>query len=313
MLAKTPDKYERHPLAADFPPLVGEEFTAFAENIRTQGLNEAIWLYEDKILDGNNRYAACIAVDRKPAFRHFSGTHKEARDFVLSANLHRRHLTNKQKQEIVEMLIKQHPEKSDRSIAKTAKVSNSTVGIARKKLEGGVRIEHLKKRVDSRGRNQSATKRTNKKKTIISTPDKGRAIAIAILDGGETREKAAGDHGFSMQVAKTEVAKEQGRREVLALLDAKTAKVVDEKLGNETAPVDAANLERQLQTLIATCRAARATRYKIAELCLKLLEATKTSISFVNQLDMQKAKAEGRASFMTAGTILKDSNPWEEE
>src|SRR5262245_11343514 len=51
--------YEVHPLAEIFPPLEGPAFDALVADIMGRGLQEPIWLYENKILDGRNRYRAC--------------------------------------------------------------------------------------------------------------------------------------------------------------------------------------------------------------------------------------------------------------
>ena len=55
--------------------------------------------------------------------------------YVISANIRRRHLTAEQKRELIAKLIKATPEKSDRAIAKTAKVDHKTVGAVRDNLE----------------------------------------------------------------------------------------------------------------------------------------------------------------------------------
>ena len=49
-------------------------------------------------------------------------------EYVLSANIHRRHLTAEQKREIIAKVLKAQPEKSNRTIAKQMKVDHKTVG-----------------------------------------------------------------------------------------------------------------------------------------------------------------------------------------
>jgi hypothetical protein len=56
--------------------------------------------------------------------------------FATSVNINRRHLTAAQKRELVEMLLKVRPDRSDRATAKLAKVDDKTVASVRKKLEG---------------------------------------------------------------------------------------------------------------------------------------------------------------------------------
>lgn len=94
---------EAHP-AAEFFPLMGDaEFEKFKLDIAEQGLNEPIWLHDGKILDGRNRYRACIALGITPLFRDYVGTSPVA--FAWSQNGERRQLTHGQKAAIaVEML-----------------------------------------------------------------------------------------------------------------------------------------------------------------------------------------------------------------
>jgi len=56
--------------------------------------------------------------------------------YVISANVHRRHLTGDQRREFIAKLVRAQPEKSDRQIAKAAKVDHKkTVGTARAELQ----------------------------------------------------------------------------------------------------------------------------------------------------------------------------------
>lgn len=89
-------KYEFHEVAGIFPMLGATEISELAEDIKEHGLKERIWLYEDKIIDGRNRYLACEKAGIVPQFREWAGT-GDLLDFVLSLNLHRRHLNESQR------------------------------------------------------------------------------------------------------------------------------------------------------------------------------------------------------------------------
>ncbi len=93
---------ENHVLADIFPMLDPESFDLLVEDIKSNGLIQKIYLYENKILDGRNRYRACLKAGVTPEFEEFKG--RDALSFVVSANLHRRHLTTDQKLKVVENL-----------------------------------------------------------------------------------------------------------------------------------------------------------------------------------------------------------------
>jgi hypothetical protein len=94
-----------HPLANIFPLLEGEEFEALVEDIREKGLLVPIWLHPDgRILDGRNRYRACLEAGVEPRFQTWSGN-GSLLQFVVSLNLKRRHLTPSQRAALaIEML-----------------------------------------------------------------------------------------------------------------------------------------------------------------------------------------------------------------
>lgn len=84
-----------HPIAKLFPMMATdtEEWREFVDDIRVHGLRTPITLYEGKILDGRNRYRACLESSTMIEVEEYVGRHDEAVDLVLSLNLHRRHLT----------------------------------------------------------------------------------------------------------------------------------------------------------------------------------------------------------------------------
>lgn len=84
-----------HPYADIFPLIDDAEFDQLSADIKVHGLREPIWTYEGKILDGRNRFMACAAAKVEPEFREYTGD--DALGFVLSLNVHRRHLTASQR------------------------------------------------------------------------------------------------------------------------------------------------------------------------------------------------------------------------
>src|SRR5262249_9687621 len=98
-----PKRYEVHPLAEIFPPLEGPAFDALVADIMSRGLQEPIWLYEGQILDGRNRYRACQDAQHEIKTKDYTGN--DPVGFVVSANLHRRHLNESQRAMIAAKLV----------------------------------------------------------------------------------------------------------------------------------------------------------------------------------------------------------------
>lgn len=73
-------------------------------SIKENGLNEPIWMYEDKILDGEHRHKACLELGIKPEFRDFKKEHPnlDPLQFCIDQNLTRRDLTKAQKAKIAQ-------------------------------------------------------------------------------------------------------------------------------------------------------------------------------------------------------------------
>jgi len=84
-----------HPLADVFPLIEGAEFDALVADVAKQGLLEAIVTLDGDILDGRNRYRACVAAGVEPHFEVFEGADPVA--FVVSKNVARRHLDESQR------------------------------------------------------------------------------------------------------------------------------------------------------------------------------------------------------------------------
>ena len=95
-----PPKPERavHPAANLFPHLVGEQFDELLADIQVHGVREAGWLDQNGwILDGRNRERACRQLGVEMPWRVCGGASDTEVDFIISLNLHRRHLTDDQR------------------------------------------------------------------------------------------------------------------------------------------------------------------------------------------------------------------------
>jgi DNA-binding transcriptional regulator YhcF (GntR family) len=75
------------------------DFSELVNDIRENGVQQSITVFEDMVLDGWHRYLACQQIGCECPSAPFTG--KDPVRFVLSLNLNRRHLTGSQKAEAV--------------------------------------------------------------------------------------------------------------------------------------------------------------------------------------------------------------------
>lgn len=85
------DALEFHPLCLAFPELPADEQAALNADIKANGVRDAGWLYEGKILEGRHRTLAARASGKPMLYREYIG--KDPVGFVVSANMRRRHLS----------------------------------------------------------------------------------------------------------------------------------------------------------------------------------------------------------------------------
>lgn len=89
---------EFHPVADIFPMMTDQEFADLVEDIGAHGLREPIWLHRDgRIIDGRNRYRACLKASVAPEFRTYQDDDEGLVAFAVSLNLKRRHLKEGQR------------------------------------------------------------------------------------------------------------------------------------------------------------------------------------------------------------------------
>jgi ParB-like chromosome segregation protein Spo0J len=151
---------EFHPLADIFPLMKGTEFDELVADIKAHGLREEIVLYDGMVLDGRNRYRACLAAGWEPhAIEAMSWDGDSLIDdpaaYVISANIRRRHLKAEERIRFLAEIVARAPEKSDRQHAKE-NVDHKTVAKAQAVGEDVGTIPHVEKRTDTKGRKQPA-------------------------------------------------------------------------------------------------------------------------------------------------------------
>lgn len=89
---------EYHPFAMFFPMMKDADLHSLSGDIKRNGLREPIVLYEGKILDGRNRFEACLRAGVEPKTLPWDeNEHGDPISFVLTRNVHRRHLSESQR------------------------------------------------------------------------------------------------------------------------------------------------------------------------------------------------------------------------
>jgi hypothetical protein len=91
------DGLEIHPLALAFPAYNTEDMAGLVQDIEKHGMREPVTLFEGKVLDGRNRVEAAKNMKGYFPRARFEGTFEQARDYVISLNLIRRHLDTGQR------------------------------------------------------------------------------------------------------------------------------------------------------------------------------------------------------------------------
>jgi ParB-like chromosome segregation protein Spo0J len=102
------ESYTNHPAADLFPMIEGKAWEEFKEDVQTNGFLESITLYRGQILDGRNRYRAAIELGKldELGVAEFDDDHDfDPFQWVLSQNLHRRHLTESQRASVAAKLV----------------------------------------------------------------------------------------------------------------------------------------------------------------------------------------------------------------
>jgi N6-adenosine-specific RNA methylase IME4/ParB-like chromosome segregation protein Spo0J len=189
---------EFHPLADLFPLLEGEDFDGLVADIKANGLNEVITTHEGMILDGRNRYRACLAAGVEPLFVRYNGD--DPLGYVISANLRRRHLDESQRAMVAAKLA------NLRDGQRSDLVEGLPIGRASALLNVGERTVARAREVQEHGAPE-----------LVSAVERGdvsvsAAADIATRPIGEQREIVARGKREILEVAKAIRADEATRR-----------------------------------------------------------------------------------------------------
>lgn len=124
-------KYEFHPAAELFPTMSDEELQGLIADIQANGQHEPATLWNGKLIDGRNRAKACETIGIELQCCELDSDTDPIK-WVLSYNLHRRHLTPSQKAMVAvklkELLEPEAKQRQDNSKAKKGEKVGSKAG-----------------------------------------------------------------------------------------------------------------------------------------------------------------------------------------
>jgi hypothetical protein len=160
-----------HEVAELFPLLEGPAFEDLKADIRANGLREPVWTYQGKIIDGRNRARACEALGIEPATREWDGQGSLVA-FVVSLNLHRRHLSSSQRAAVAaEMLplLEAEAKERQRRHGGTAPGRRAGQGESLPQLSAGVKGEARQVAAEVAGTNRQYVSQA--KRLLAEAPD----------------------------------------------------------------------------------------------------------------------------------------------
>jgi len=200
---KKKSELEFHPYADIFPLLEKEELQELAEDIKTHGLHTPIVVCDGKILDGRNRKLACEIVDYDPApedYDTYDGG--DPLGYVLSLNLHRRHLNESQRAMVAASIANmKQGERTD--VKPSANLQNVSQANAAKRLKVSTRNVSTATKVLDKGSPEVANAVTqgkvslNKASKVIDLPRKDQEKALNDLGNKKSVPKADMDELFT--------------------------------------------------------------------------------------------------------------------
>ncbi len=180
MTEKNAPMMELHPLCTYFPRMSEAEFISLKDNLQENGQIHPIYTLDGMILDGGNRYRALRELGIIPVIIEYTGVNPA--QFILSTNLHRRHLTQGQSAAIVSASQSWINAQADAQLSSTVQLDTATArakqsGVGHRtqqladKLVKEAPAELVKEVLDGKKSLNKAIKEISPAKPVIVKPD----------------------------------------------------------------------------------------------------------------------------------------------
>lgn len=225
--------YLFHELSSVFPLIEGEEFDLLVKDIKEHGQLEEGVLFEGKILDGRNRYRACKILNIPFKAKEF-GNNISPLDYIISTNLHRRHLTIAQRAEIGLILLEEEEKKAKERQIEIAKIKAETMSKEGErgfhKINDKTQIEVLSQKIDEIKEEdfiQSTKKIAPKVKIGNTTLSKAKKIKEAAKEDKSIANKW--EEAKQGKIGVDAVYKEVKKKEIIQKLPEPLKKEVENK------------------------------------------------------------------------------------
>ena len=105
MVFTNTEAYALHEVVYIFPEMSGPEFRALQADIEANGQQESIKLWNNQVIDGRHRQNACINLGIAGKYEEIQSQVDDPLTYVVSANKHRRHLSEAQKAAVAAEII----------------------------------------------------------------------------------------------------------------------------------------------------------------------------------------------------------------
>lgn len=148
-------EYEVHPAATLFPMMDAESFERLKSDIKENGQEKPITFFDGKLLDGRNRMMACQDLGIEPLSEEIEDAGDGSFDpfkWVLSMNLHRRHLTESQRSMVAAKLANMNEGRPSKETLQICRVStdqaSSMLGVSPRSVASAKQVlEHGSKEI----------------------------------------------------------------------------------------------------------------------------------------------------------------------